>query len=217
MKNPMKIKFAVLILGIVAFGVQTPAWAATSFDLVGHDFPDQVLASVDFTYDPDSGKISVSLENKSEFDARLTAFALNVPDNVTGVADFSGPANWSWLFSPDSINSPDQFGKFDLAGLTGRNFNGGDPNDGIPPLGTFNFEFLLSGTGLNGLTDDSFLGLLSKPGNQNDNPRPFIARFQRVEFDGNGSDVAVVPVPAAAWLLASGLIGLVGVRRRFQN
>ncbi len=39
-----------------------------------------------------------------------------------------------------------------------------------------------------------------------------------VSFDGAKSvltvDVAVVPVPAAAWLFASGLLGLVGIARR---
>lgn len=215
MKNHIKIKCVLLVVGLVAFGLQTPTWAATSFDLAGFNFPDQILASVDFGYDPNLGKISVSLTNKSEFDARLTAFAFNAPDNVTGVGSFSGPANWSESFSPDSINSPDQFGNFDLAGLTGPNFNGGDPNDGIPLLSTFNFEFFLIGTGLDGLTEDSFLALLSNPVNPNDNLQPFMARFQRVGLDGNGSDVAVVPIPAAAWLLGSGLVGLLGLRSRF--
>jgi hypothetical protein len=217
MKNLMKLKCVALLLGLVAFGLQTPTWAATSFDLVGFNFPVQILASVDFTYDSNLRKISVSLMNKSEFDARLTAFAFNVPDNVTGVNVFTGPANWSDSFSPNSINTPGQFGQFDLAGITGSNFNGGDPNDGIPPSSTFDFEFLLNGTGLDGLTEDSFLGLLSYPGNPNDNPQPFIARFQRVGSDGEGSDVAVVPIPAAAWLLGSGLVGLLALRRRFRH
>ena len=31
------------------------------------------------------------------------------------------------------------------------------------------------------------------------------------------SQVSLVPIPGAVWLLASGLVGLVGLRRRFQN
>ena len=219
MKNLIKIKYTLLVLGLVAFGLQTPAIATTTFGLVGHNNPDQIFASVDFTYEPDSGKISVSLDNSSKFDARLTAFAFNVPDTVTGVDSFSGPVNWTASFSPDGINTPGQFGKFDLAGLTGSNFNGGSPNDGIAPRGTLNFEFLLTGSGLDMLTEDSFLGLMSEqgPGNSNYDPQSFIARFQRVGVDGRGSDVAVVPIPATAWLLASGLVGLVGVRRRLRS
>ncbi|OEU82396.1 MAG: hypothetical protein BA865_02495 [Desulfobacterales bacterium S5133MH4] len=34
-----------------------------------------------------------------------------------------------------------------------------------------------------------------------------------VKLDTNGPDVAPVPIPAAAWLLGSGLLGLIGVRR----
>ena len=216
MKNLVRLKCILLILGLVTFGLQTTIWAATTFDLVGVNFPDQISASVNFAYDSSLGQIDVSLTNNSDFDARLTAFAFNVPNNVTGVSNFTGPSGWSESYDPDNIDTPGQFGKFDLAGLTGPNFNGGDPNDGIPPTSTFDFAFVLMGSGLNGLTEESFLGLLSDPG-KNDNPQPFIARFQRVGPDGEGSDVAVVPIPAAVWLLGGGLIGLVGLRRRFMN
>jgi hypothetical protein len=208
----MKLKWGLLLLGLMTFGLQTPTCASTSFDLFGVNFPDQVSASVDFQYD--SGQIDLSIMNNSDFDARLTAFAFNVPDSV-GFVSFSGPSGWSASFDRDGINTPGQFGKFDLAGLTGRNFLGGFPNDGIPPASIFDFTFGLSGD-LSGLTEDSFLGLLSDPGN-NDNPQPFIARFQRVGPDGEGSDVAVVPIPATLLLFGSGLLGLVGLRRRFSK
>jgi hypothetical protein len=35
-----------------------------------------------------------------------------------------------------------------------------------------------------------------------------------IPFNVSGTDINVVPVPAAAWLLGSGLIGLAGLRRR---
>jgi len=31
------------------------------------------------------------------------------------------------------------------------------------------------------------------------------------------AEVSTVPIPAAAWLFASGLFGLVGIRRRFKK
>ncbi len=43
---------------------------------------------------------------------------------------------------------------------------------------------------------------------------PFVAIDQNGTIIGTGEAVNVVPVPAAAWLFGSGLIGLVGVARR---
>ena len=216
MKSLLKLKCILLLLGLIAFGLQAPTWASTTFDLFGVNFPDQVAASVNFEYDSGSGQIDLSLTNNSDYDARLTGFAFNVPDSITGVSNFTGPSGWSVLFDPDNINTPGQFGKFTLGGLTGPNFNGGDPNDGIPPNSTFYFTFALMGSGLNGLTENSFLELLSDSG-KNDIPQSFIARFQRVGPDGEGSDVAVVPIPTTLLLLSSGLLGLVGMRRRSRS
>jgi len=215
MKNLLKLKSVLLLLGLITFGLQAPTWAATTFDLFGVNYPDQVAASVNFAYNSGSGQIDLSLTNNSDYDARLTGFAFNVPDSVTGVSSFTGPSGWAESFDPDNISTPGQFGKFDLAGLTGPNLNGGDPNDGIPPASTFNFTFVLAGAGLDGLNENSFLGLLSDPG-KNDDLQSFIARFQRVGPDGEGSDVAVVPIPATLLLFGSGLTGLLLIRRRLS-
>ena len=160
-----------------------------TFDLVGVN--DSTLsAHVVFAYDP-SGKIEIDITNTSSGpapDPRFTAFAFNVPAGVTGVSSFSGPAGWDDSFDPNDINTPGQFGFFDLAGITGPNFNGGSPNDGIPVGFTFHFEFFLLGTGLNLLDETSFLSLLSfdPNGNPDEDEQFFIGRFQRTGIDGEG-------------------------------
>jgi len=45
---------------------------------------------------------------------------------------------------------------------------------------------------------------------------PFVGSAKR-DFDFIWADATAVPIPAAAWLLGGGLIGLLGLRRRFKN
>jgi hypothetical protein len=40
--------------------------------------------------------------------------------------------------------------------------------------------------------------------------------YKYVDFDVTGIEVTLVPIPAAAWLFGSGLIGLFGWTRRRQ-
>lgn len=215
-----KRRFSKKVLPLLSFlsiVLILPNAYAVTIDLVGINDPNN-LATVNFVYDPGAGKIDVDIENTSLlYDPRLTGFAFNVPDSVTGILSFTGPTGWDYIFDPDDIDTPGQFGKFDLAGVTGPNFEGGDPNDGIPRGDIFAFEFLLIGSGLGGLTTDDFLSQLSYDpmGPPDESQQPFIARFQRTGTDGNGSDVAVVPLPGTLLLLGSGLAGLAAARRKF--
>ena len=207
------------------------AWATPIFfGLQGVTFPDTVKATMVLDYEyliADAvGELSVTLTNNSTaVSSSLTAFAFNVPDEIEMVREFTGASGWTMYppdFEPDSINpnsvnTPGPYGFFDLAGVTGPNFNGGDVADGIPQGQTFSFNFTLLGTDLDLLTSESF-NLLSADLGGDPSLQPVIARFQGIDF-GSGedeSDVAIVPIPAAILLFGSGLLGLAGLRRKFR-
>ena len=161
-----KLLRCFLCVMLMVFGVASSAWS-DSFTLQGVNYPSQISALVNFDYTPSSGTIDIGITNTSSITSSLTAFAFNIPGAVTGVSAFTGPNGWNSDFSINGINTPGQYGFFDMAGITGPNFNGGKVANGIPatnPDTMFSFQFQLSGSGLDGLTTDSFLNLLSAPG-----------------------------------------------------
>jgi hypothetical protein len=214
-------KLAVLL----AMGVflTTTAYADT-FYLHGVNYPD-ITTTVNFSYNPADYTVSIDLTNTSSIASSLTSFAFNVPTNVTGVSAFSGPnSGWDYFFDRDGIDTPGQFGLFDIGAGTGPNFNGGSPNYGIwntPPDNFGSFSLVLQGSDLGSLTTASFLSLLSDLDDKKGDPQYFIARYQAVGPDGEGSDVAipngVVPEPSTFVLLATGIAGVAFLSRRKKS
>ncbi len=198
---PRQTSAAPLLLTLA--GVNDPSLGATAL----------------LTYDPLLALLSLDITNTSAlYDPRVTSFGFNTPTAVTGISSFlSSPAGWTYSFNLNGINTPGQFGFYDAASLTGPNFNGGKPNLGIAIGNTNRFEFTFSGNNLGSLTEASFLNLSYDPaGGPQESQQAFIARFQRVGLDGNGSDVAIVavPEPATVTLTGLGLLVLAAHRRR---
>lgn len=208
----MKSRIVLLIVAAVLLAV-APAKADLLY-LQGVNYPD-VTATVNFDYawvDANDGTISVTLANTSAIASAFTGFAFNAPSNVTDLGTFTGPnSDWSAVYSPNSINTPGQFGFFDLAAITGPNFNGGTPLNGIWNGVTGTFSIGVTGTDMDTLTTASFLSLFSSLNGFSGIPLNFIGRVQAIGTEGLSDVASQVPIPATALLLGSGLIGLVGI------
>lgn len=140
--------------------------------------------------------------------AGIDKFGFNVVSTATLPPDSGGasdpwtlPTNWSALVSPPP-NQQDGFGKFDIeistSGATNR----------LDPL-TFSLD----------ITGDSVTDYIDLSGNPAGEGNVFFSAHV-AGFDISGTTSAFfggstpVPVPAAAWLFGSGLLGLVGIARR---
>jgi len=209
-----------LVLAGVLLGSASSASAAPMLFTLQSDDNSAVTADVLFTYSADSpftGRIDLAITNTSTADdPELSGFAFNVP-LLAAVTGFSSSlSGWSALYFPNGVDTPGNFGRFDV---------GAGGGSGLARNATATFSFDLAGLGLNTYTENSFLGLNSYDpfGAPVENVDYFYGLFTHAGPDGrgyynadpNGSPVAQrVPEPSTLLLSSLGVLGAAALRRR---
>ena len=185
------------------------AHAATIVDFAGNANGLLATGTATITLAADGTSITGTIKNTAPFDARITAFGFDLGEgNLNG---FSGtPISVTFDFDDDALGNVPQFNGVDLdfGYLTGKNFSGGTPGDGLDNFQTLSFT--ISG---------AFAGL-----SEAEIEAGLYVRFQRVGENGGMSDVSIVsptvtqtavPEPASMVLMGTGLLYL--TRRRLRR
>lgn len=211
-------KLGLVIAALLFLGIGTAAKADTVF-IVGNTHPTLATATVTCSFNAQTNTFTFTITNTSPFDARITSIGFDLPPtgnaSASGLNGFTGnvvfqPAGVNFTFSDGDLGNVNQFDDavLDFGFLTGNNFSGGDPNEGLPPGIDPGDEatFTVSGAAFAGFTEEQICNAI-------------FVRFQRVGEDGELSDVGVpgepIPEPATMLLLGTGLVGVAAkIRQR---
>lgn len=166
------------------------------------------------------GTLNISLTNESAVanGGYLTAVAFNNPGPVIKppITLTSNSSTFDNLLGGsiyiDEIPAK-PLDNFDIgAAATNTWLGGGKPTGGVAVGETVNLSFALSGD-LSSLTTQSFIDTLTT--SNSGHSEWMVVRFRGFNDEGSAKyGTSVVPIPGAAWLFGSALIGLAGITRR---
>jgi hypothetical protein len=203
---------------IAMFALSSVARADT-VSVVGNTNGTLATATINCSFNAQTNTLTFTVRNTSQFDARITGIGFDLPPggnaSASGLNGFTGnvtfqPAGVGFSFTDTALGNVPQFNSavLDFAFITGSNFAGGNPNDGLPPGIDPGDEatFVVSGAGFAGMTEEQICNAI-------------FVRFQRVGANGELSDVGVpttthTPEPMTMLLFGTGLAGIASRARR---
>jgi len=195
-------KLALLLTMLMVLGFGTAAHAAMSIEI---DFYGGTTSYDQGAWDT-GGEIKLNA---------LKGDWVMVDIVAAGVPDGNGVAVFSWVLNFDPSNMQASGLKTgypgfatvqeidNVAGTVKLEVLSTSPQDGDQVLGTFRIDC----TGIS--VDDLFMAQLAPNNNLLADGTDFSAMYENAT-----ATVNQVPIPAAAWLLGSGLFGLVAIRRK---
>ena len=210
----------LIAMGLVLMLSATAAQAAYISNVAGFNYPDDISATI--TANLDGSSLILRVDNTSGAESYLTSLAFQIPAGLE--LTFNGAYKSDGVTPFVYVQNANKTYEWSFGAVSGNDAGNGDavrPYKDSINAGLFTDKGFLGGKTALGIADgSSAIFKFTVLSGSFDGLDPFLARFQGVNIDGvvsGGSDIATpTPIPCAAWLLGSGLIGLVGLRRRFR-
>jgi hypothetical protein len=215
-------RFSKLVWSVAAFLVIASAGMTARADtitIVGTNSGQASTATIVCDFNSQTNTLTLTVTNTSAITSPgstsvITGIGYDLPPtgnaSSSGLNGFTGSQapslSSNFTFSDADVgNVPAGFNNvvLDFAFITGSNFAGGTPNDGLAPGESASFT--VTGAAFSGFTAEQICNAV-------------FVRFQNVP--GVSSDVGTptsVPEPSSILLLGSALLGLGGIGRKFRS
>ena len=203
-------KLVFSMAAVIVFACASMTARADTISIVGSETGQASTATIVCEFNSQTNTLPFTITNTSPGTSTITGIGYDLPPlgnaSASGLNGFTGmqapSLSSNFTFSDGALGTVPNFNTavLDFGFITGANFAGGNPNDGLAPGESASFT--VTGAAFAGFTESQICN----------------AVFVRFQVGAAGSDVGVpsssVPEPSSILLLGSALVGFGGYARR---